>query len=157
MQLRNSGSLVRELIAIIFAEHTTDRGVLSVARFSYVFSCELRGPAWAEGSYSISQSAGGISQKIIFKTLRQIGCPALYLLDNVTCFRIPSSVQNWIHSGASPHSWYFVECVLENYPGWWAHTVATYCPSRPSQLSKKIITKHHEWGDAQDYSYHRKL
>ena len=55
----------------------TERGVLSVARFCYVFPCELRGPAWAVGSYSISQSAGGTSQNIIFKTLRQIGRPAL--------------------------------------------------------------------------------
>ena len=42
-----------------------------------VFPCELRGPAWAVGSYSISQSAGGTSQNIIFKTLQQIGRPAL--------------------------------------------------------------------------------
>ena len=56
----------------------TERGVLSDARFFYVFPCELRGPAWAIGSYSISQSAGGTSQNIIFKTLRQIGRPALY-------------------------------------------------------------------------------
>ena len=56
----------------------TERGVLSVARFCYVFPRELRGPAWAVGSYSISQSAGGTSQNIICKTLRQIGRPALY-------------------------------------------------------------------------------
>ena len=54
---------------------TAEWGVLSVARFCYVFPCELRGPAWAVGSYSISQSAGGTSQNIIFKTLRQIGAP----------------------------------------------------------------------------------
>ena len=59
---------------------TTERGVLSVARFCYVFPCELRGPAWAVGSYSISQSAGGTSQTIIFKTLRLIGRPALYII-----------------------------------------------------------------------------
>ena len=58
----------------------TERGVLSVVRFCYVFPCELRGPAWAVGSYSISQSAGGTSQNIIYKTLRQIGRPALYML-----------------------------------------------------------------------------
>ena len=52
--------------------------VLSVARFCHVFPCELQGPAWAVGRYSISQSAGGTSQNIIFKTLRQIGRPALY-------------------------------------------------------------------------------
>ena len=56
----------------------TEQGVLSVARFCYVFLCELRGPAWAVGSYSISQSARGTSQNIIFKTLRQLGRPALY-------------------------------------------------------------------------------
>ena len=47
----------------------------SVTRFCYVFPCELRGPAWAVGSYSIGQSAGGTSQHIIIKTLRQIGAP----------------------------------------------------------------------------------
>ena len=54
---------------------TTERGELSVARFCYVFPCELRRPAWAVGSYSISQSAGGTSKNIIFKTLWQIGHP----------------------------------------------------------------------------------
>ena len=32
----------------------TERGVLSVARFCHGFPCELRGPASAVGSYSIS-------------------------------------------------------------------------------------------------------
>ena len=36
----------------------TEWGVLSVARFCYVFPRKLRGPAWAVSSYSISQSAG---------------------------------------------------------------------------------------------------
>ena len=60
----------------------TEQGVLSfdVARFCFVFPCDLRGPVWAVGSFSISQSAGGTSRNIIFKTLRQIGRPALYLL-----------------------------------------------------------------------------
>ena len=58
----------------------TERGVLSVARFCYGFPYELRGPDWAVGSYSISQSSGGTSQNIISKTLRQIGRPALYTL-----------------------------------------------------------------------------
>ena len=31
----------------------TERGVLSVARFCYVFPCELREPAWAVGSYRV--------------------------------------------------------------------------------------------------------
>ena len=33
-------------------QESTELGVLSVARFCYVFACELRGPAWAVGSYS---------------------------------------------------------------------------------------------------------
>ena len=57
--------------------YSTERGVLTVARFCHVFPCELRGPAWAVGSYSISKSVGGTSQNIIFKTLRLIGHPAL--------------------------------------------------------------------------------
>ena len=56
----------------------TERGVLSVEKFCDFFPCELRGPAWVVGSYSISQSAGGTSQNITSKTLRQIGRPALY-------------------------------------------------------------------------------
>ena len=57
--------------------HNIERGILSVARFCYVFPCELRWPAWAVGSCSISQSAGGTSQNITFKTLQQKGRPAL--------------------------------------------------------------------------------
>ena len=48
----------------------TEWGVLSVAIFCYVFPFALRGPAWAVNNYSISQSARGTSQNIIFKTLR---------------------------------------------------------------------------------------
>ena len=55
----------------------TERGVLSVARICYFFPCELRGPAWAVGSYSISQSDGGTSQNITFETFQQIGRPTL--------------------------------------------------------------------------------
>ena len=38
----------------------TELFVWSVAMFCYVFQGELQGPAWAVGSYSYSQSAGGI-------------------------------------------------------------------------------------------------
>ena len=33
---------------------------------------------------------------------------------------------------------------MGNSLGWWATTVATYCPSRPSQLAQKNMTKHGE-------------
>ena len=46
--------------------------------FVTVFLGELRGFAWAVGSYSSSQSDKGTSQKIIYKTLWQIGSPTLY-------------------------------------------------------------------------------
>ena len=59
------------------AWNSTEWSVLSLARFDNVFPCELRGPAWAVGSYIISQSARGTFQNIIFKTLRQIGRLAL--------------------------------------------------------------------------------
>ena len=58
----------------------TEWGVLSVARFCYVFQCELRGPAWAVGSYSISQHPEELPKNIIFKTLQQIGRPSLNVL-----------------------------------------------------------------------------
>ena len=78
----------------VFTRLCTERGVLSVTRFRYVFQCELWGPAWAVGSYSISQSAGGTSQSIIFKTLRQIRRPALYCLSAILQhFWIPPSVR----------------------------------------------------------------
>ena len=64
----------------------TERGVLSVTRFCYAFPCELRGPAWAVGSYSISQSAGETSQNIIFKTLRQTSRSVLIWSDTVGHF-----------------------------------------------------------------------
>ena len=38
----------------------TELFVWSVAKFCYVFQGKLQGPAWAVGSYSYSQSAGGI-------------------------------------------------------------------------------------------------
>ena len=60
-------------LSVFLSCRSTGRGVLSVARFCYVFPWELRGPAWAVGSYSISQSAGRTSQNIIFQTLQQIG------------------------------------------------------------------------------------
>ena len=47
--------------------------------FCYIFRGELQGPAWAVGSYSVSQSAGGIYHYIIFKTLRQTRRIALYI------------------------------------------------------------------------------
>ena len=46
-----------------------------------------------------------------------------------------------LHSGASYLSQGFEDNVLGSSPGWLADTEATYCPSRPSQLTWKNITK----------------
>ena len=44
-------------------------------------------------------------------------------------FSIINSCMIHLHSGASPHSWYFVDCVLEkNPPAGGTASVATYCP-----------------------------
>ena len=40
------------------------------------------------------------------------------------------------------HSQGFKDEDLGSSPGWWAASVGTYCPSRPSQLTKKNITIH---------------
>ena len=39
--------------------------------------------------------------------------------------------------------------IFLNPCGWWAYSVATFCPSRPPQLAHKNITKHGEQVDEQ--------
>ena len=86
---------------------TTERGCLSVARFSYVFQLELRGPAWAVGSYSMSQSAGGTSQIMICKTYVQSG--AAYFL------RVPQAVGlNYSRHAAPANKGNFQKTMLQN-------------------------------------------
>ena len=45
---------------------------------------------------------------------------------------------------ASPHLPYFVKYFRVNSPGWWADTVATYCPCRPLHFTKKNTIKYGE-------------
>ena len=59
-------------------------GVREQAMFCFGFLCNLQWSAWTAASCNISKSDGGISQNIIFKTLRQSGTNALYLLKVVT-------------------------------------------------------------------------
>ena len=47
----------------------------------------------------------------------------------------------------SSHSEGFKDEDLGNSPGWWAATLATYCPSRLGELAQKTITKHGEQVD----------
>ena len=52
----------------IYKQKRTERGVLSVSKLCYVFPCELRGPAWAVGSYEISQLAKHYLQNLATDT-----------------------------------------------------------------------------------------
>ena len=54
-----------------------------------------------------------------------------------------------LQSGAAHHSLGFVDENLGGSPGWWAATVATYCPSRPEELPTFLSSKPCEWRDAQ--------
>ena len=47
----------------------------------------------------------------------------------------------YIHCWASRHSLGFEDEDLGSSPGWWAATVATYCPRRPVELPKFLSSK----------------
>ena len=49
---------------------------------------------------------------------------------------------------ASGHSLGFEDEDLGSSPGWWAATVAIYCPSRPGELPKFVSSKPSERPDA---------
>ena len=49
---------------------------------------------------------------------------------------------------ASDRSLGFEDEDLGSSPGWWAATVATYCPRRPGELPKFLSLKPCEWSDA---------
>ena len=55
----------------------TERFFHSVTMFCHEFQYNLRGPAWAVGSCSISPPAKGTFQKFVLQTLRQSGKNAL--------------------------------------------------------------------------------
>ena len=46
-----------------------------------------------------------------------------------------------LQSGAADRSLGFEDEDLRSSPGWWAATVATYCPSRPGELLKSSSSK----------------
>ena len=47
----------------------------------------------------------------------------------------------YIQSGAAGHSLGFEDEDLGSSPGWWAASVAIYCPSRPGELPKSSSSK----------------
>ena len=46
-----------------------------------------------------------------------------------------------VQSGAAYHSLGFEDENFWSFPGWWAATVATYCPSRMGELPKFLSSK----------------
>ena len=54
------------------------------------------------------------------------------------------SDQYYIQSGAVYRSQGFEGNVFGSSSGWWAATVATYCPSRPGELPKCLSSKPYE-------------
>ena len=54
-----------------------------------------------------------------------------------------------LHCWASRHTLGFEDEDLGSSPGWWAASLATYCPSRPGELPKLLSSKPCEWQDAQ--------
>ena len=57
----------------------------------------------------------------------------------------------WLHcwASASGHSLGFEDVDLGSSPGWWAATVAAYCPSRLGELPKFVSSKPCEWQESQ--------
>ena len=49
--------------------------------------------------------------------------------------------KSYLQSGAARHSQGFEDKNLGSSPGWWAATVATYCPSSPGELPKFLTSK----------------
>ena len=47
----------------------------------------------------------------------------------------------YVQSGAAYRSLGFEDGNLGSSPGWWASTVASYCPSRPAILPKFLSSK----------------
>ena len=94
---------------------------------------------------------------VIRKSDRQLGRRAckfnFFLLDKtvdlttgmhctVEKYRISiEGLEDDIHCWASRHSLGFEDDDLGSSPGWWAATVATYCPSRPGELPKFLSSK----------------
>ena len=54
---------------------------------------------------------------------------------------MPGDLLKCLQGFPSDRAQYFVKCFIWNSCGRWADTAATFCPSSPSQMLKKIITK----------------
>ena len=52
--------------------HIRERGVQSVARFCYVFPCQLRGPAWAVGVATVSAQVSAKQLGELSKTIHAV-------------------------------------------------------------------------------------
>ena len=61
--------------------------------------------------------------------------PAIVIISMVTEVGMPTDLQR----GAAYHSLGFEDKNLGSSPGWWAATVATYCPSRPGNYPNSYL------------------
>ena len=72
--------------------------------------------------------------------LRSAGSQGRYFRPDILFLKHDSMIlgqsSNPVHCWASRHSLGFEDDDLGSSPSWWAATVATYCPSRPGELSK---------------------
>ena len=60
---------------------------------------------------------------------------------STNCIHRPDGPPCTVHCGAARHSLGFEDEDLGSSPCRWAHTVATYCPSRPGELPKFLSSK----------------
>ena len=99
----------------------TSSGQLAAFIFSYI-----------EGDVVLANlDETGVSRFVI------ICQPAIVIISMVTEVGMPTDLQR----GAAYHSLGFEDKNLGSSPGWWAATVATYCPSRPGELHKFLSSK----------------
>ena len=70
-----------------------------------------------------------------------VGCLLGPFVALLTCFVSLQFLSLSVQSYAARHSQGFVNKNLGSSPGWWATTVVTYCPSRPGELPKFLLTK----------------
>ena len=76
-----------------------------------------------------------LHKSVDFSYLLKVGQSDFVLRLDFVLFRM------FLPHSSSSHSQGFKHENFGNSPGWWATTVATYCPSRPYQLTQKNITK----------------
>ena len=70
--------------------------------------------------------------------------PNSVIISDYHCIKTFQIFHDQLQSGAAHRSWGFEGEDLGSSPGWWAATVATYCPSKPGELPKSLSSKPHD-------------